>query len=130
MTRANVSQASTLGMPPELRRAQAAMQLPEVQAMLQRLSEFDLGIFMPHQHDEQTGDFQPLRGDLLQVEAGCKVTFQNSDEIARQGERFLPVAWRWRDGASMAASVCEMVVQDGPDGTQRPVKHKMPPHEH
>ena len=57
MTTTNLSQASTLGMPPALRRAQAAIHLPEVQAMLRRLSEYDLGIFMPHRHDEQTGDF-------------------------------------------------------------------------
>lgn len=126
MTTTNLSQASTLGMPPALRRAQAAIHLPEVQAMLQRLSEFDLGIFMPHQHDERTGDFQPLPDNVMQVEAGCRVSFQNMDEIAHQANRFLPVAWRWRAGASTPASVCEMVVEEGPDGTERPVKHKMP----
>ena len=31
-----------------LRTAQAALQLPEVQEMLWRLSEYKLGIFMPH----------------------------------------------------------------------------------
>ena len=126
MTATNVSQASTLGMPPALRRAQAAMHLPEVQAMLQRLSEFDLGIFMPHQHDERTGDFQPLPDDVMQVESGCRVSFQQTDEIAHQADRFLPVAWRWRDGASTPASACEMVVEEGPDRTKRQVKHKMP----
>ena len=57
MTAANVSQASAYGMPPGLRKAQAAIHLPEVQAMLRRLSEYELGIFMPHQHDERTGEF-------------------------------------------------------------------------
>jgi len=126
MTATNLSQASTLGMPPALRRAQAAIDLPEVQAMLQRLAEFDLGIFMPHQHDERTGDFQPLPDDVMQVESGCRVSFQNMDEIAHQADRFLPVAWRWRDGASTPASACEMVVGEGPDHTERSVKHKMP----
>lgn len=125
MTTANVSPGRTLGMPPALRRAQAAMHLPEVQAMLQRLSEFDLGIFMLHRHDEQTGDFQPMPDDLMQVESGCKVSFQNTDEIANQADRFLPVAWRWRAGAPTPAAACEMVVEEGP-GSQRPVKHKMP----
>ena len=126
MTTANLSQASTPGMPPALRRAQAAIHLPEVQAMLQRLSEFDLGIFMPHRHDELTGDFQPLPDDTMQVESGCKVSFQNTQEIMNQADRFLPVAWRWRAGASTPASACEMVVEEEHDDAQRPVKHKMP----
>ena len=126
MTTANLSQASMPGMPPALRRAQAAIHLPEVQAMLQRLSEFDLGIFMPHRHDELTGDFQPLPDDAMQVESGCKVSFQNTQEIMNQADRFLPVAWRWRAGASTPASACEMVVEEGHDDARRPVKHKMP----
>ena len=36
MTTTNLSQASTLGMPAALSGAQAAIQLPEAQAMLQR----------------------------------------------------------------------------------------------
>ena len=126
MTTANLSRASMLGMPPALRRAQAAIHLPEVQAMLQRLSEFDLGIFMPHRHDELTGDFQPLPDDAMQVESGCKVSFQSTQEIMNQADRFLPVAWRWRAGVSTPASACEMVVEERPHDAQRPVKHKMP----
>ena len=126
MTTANLSQASTLGMPTALRRAQAAIHLPEVQAMMQRLSEFDLGIFMPHQHDEQTGEFQPLPDNVTQVESGCQVSFQNAQAIVNQVGRFLPVAWRWRAGTSVPASVCEMVVPEEQDDPERPVKHKMP----
>lgn len=126
MTTANFSEASTLGMPPALRRAQAAIHLPEVQAMLQRLSDFDFGIFMPHQHDERTGDCQPLRDDVMQAEAGCQVSFQNAREIVNDVDRFLPVAWRWRAGAAVPASVCAMVVPEKQDDPERPVKHKMP----
>ena len=126
MTTANLSQASTLGMPPALRRAHAAIHLPEVQSMLKRLSEFDLGIFMPHRHDERTGDFQPLPDDVMQVEAGYQVSFQNAQEIVNQAGRFPPVAWRWRAGAAVPASVCEMVVPEEQDDPERPVKHKMP----
>ena len=60
MTTASVSRATKYGLPPALKTAQAAMQLPEVQDMLRRLSAFRLGIFMPHQHDDGTGEFQPL----------------------------------------------------------------------
>ena len=126
MTTANLSQASTLGMPPALRRAHAAILLPEVQAILQRLADFDLGIFMPHRHDERTGDFQPLPHNVMQLEVGCQVSFQNAQEIVNQAGRFLPVAWRWRAGASVPASVCEMVVPEELDDPERPVKHKMP----
>ena len=126
MTAANVSQASAYGMPPALRRAQAAIHLPEVQAMLQRLSEYDLGIFMPHQHDERTGDFEPLPDGVMQVESGRKVSFQSIEKIAHQTDRYLPVAWRWRAGAPAPSSACEMVVDEGPVGTARTIKHKMP----
>ena len=57
---ASVSQGCAGGLPRALRNAQAAMHLPEVQEMLCRLSEYNLGIFMPHMHDERTGEFQPL----------------------------------------------------------------------
>ena len=126
MTAANLSQAGSRAMPPALRRAQSAIHLPEVQAMLQRLSEYDLGIFMPHQHDERTGEFQPLPDAVMQVESGCKVSFQPMDGIVNRTDRFLPVAWRWRAGASTPASVCEMVFEEGRGRTQRSVKHKMP----
>ena len=126
MTTANVLQVSAFGMPPTLIRAQAAIHLPEVQEMLHRLSEYELGIFMPHRHDERTGEFQQLPDDVMQVESGCKVSFQRVEKIANQADRYLPVAWRWRAGASTPASACEMVLEEGPDGTERPVKHKMP----
>ena len=126
MTTTNLSQASTFGMPPALRRAQAAIQLPEVQAMLQRLADFDLGIFVPHRHGERTGEFQPLPDDVMQVESGCRVSFETAQEIVNQADRFLPVAWRWRAGSSTPASVCEMVADEKPGDARRSVKHKMP----
>jgi len=72
MSTATVSRNTAQGLPPELRSAQAAVQLPEVQEMLRRLSGHGLGIFMPHMHDERTGDFLSLPGDLTQVEAGLE----------------------------------------------------------
>ena len=129
MTVASVSRTSTstskYGLPPTLRTAQAAMQLPEVQDMLRRLSAFQLGIFMPHQHDEATGEFLPLPADVMQVESDLAVSFERLDEIANQTASFLPVGWLWRSGAPTVASVCEMVDAGGPeDDTGQPVKHK------
>jgi hypothetical protein len=127
MTIANVSQGSACGLPQSLRTAQEAIHLPEVQEMLRRLSEYRLGIFMPHMHDEQTGEFQPLPDEVMQVESGLEVTFRPTEEIANQTDRFLPVGWFWRAGASTPMAVCEMVREEGDGDTERYDKHKMPP---
>jgi len=124
MTIATVSQRSATGLPEAMRTAQAAIHLPEVQAMLRRLAEFKLGIFMPHMHDEQTGKFQPLPDEVVQVESGLEVSFQPTDAIANQTDRFLPVAWAWRSGASTPSAVCEMIRGENPSDTERNVQHK------
>ena len=125
MTIANVSQESARGLPYALRTAQEAIHLPEVQEMLRRLSEYKLGIFMPHMHDELTGGFQPLPDEVMQVEAGFEVSFQPTEEIANQPDRYLPVGWFWRADASTPLAVCEMVWDEGPGDTKRYAKHKM-----
>jgi hypothetical protein len=125
MTIANVSRGNTRGLPPELRTAQDAIHFPEVQQMLRRLSEYQLGIFMPHMHDEATGQFQPLPDQLMQVESGLEVSFHASEEIANQTDRFLPVGWFWRDGEATAVAACEMVEGETPGEKVGFVKHKM-----
>jgi hypothetical protein len=127
MTIANVSQGSAFGLPQALRTAQEAIHLPEVQDMLRRLSEYKLGIFMPHMHDEKTGEFQPLPDEVTQVESGLEVSFQPAEEIASQADRFLPVGWLWRAGAPTPVAACEMVGEERSGETERYVKHKMPP---
>ena len=126
MTVATISQASAIDLPHALMRAQEAIQFPEVQDMLRRLSEYKLGIFMPHMHDEKTGEFKVLPEDVMQVESGLEVTFQRTEEIASRAGCFLPVGWVWRAGAATPTSVCEMVWDDGQGDTKREVKHKMP----
>jgi hypothetical protein len=125
MTIANVSQGSARGLPQALRTAQEAIYLPEVQEMLRRLSEYKLGIFMPHVHDEQTGEFQPLPDEVTQVESGLEVSFQPAEEIVNQADRFFPVGWFWRAGASTTSAVCEMAWEETPGDTERHDKHKM-----
>lgn len=125
MTIAIVAQGSTLDLPPALRTAQEAIHLPEVQQMLRRLSEYKLGIFMPHMHDEHTGQFQSLPDEVTQVEAGLEVSFQPSEKITSQTTRFLPVGWCWRAGALTASAVCEMVEDETPGDTEGTPKHKM-----
>ena len=124
MTTAIVSQGNTRGLPQSLRTAQEAIHFPEVQEMLRRLSEYKLGIFMPHIHDEQTGAFQPLPDQVIQVESALEVSFQLAEEIASQTERYLPVGWFWRAGASSPSAVCEMVSEQSGE-TACYDKHKM-----
>ena len=91
MTIANVSQRSAIALPQALRTAHEAINLPEVQEMLRRLSDYNLGIFMPHMHDEDTGEFQPLPDRVTQVESGLEVSFQPTTEVVNQAGRFLSV---------------------------------------
>jgi hypothetical protein len=125
MTIANVSRESVCGLPQALRTAQEAIHLPEVQEMLRRLSEYKLGIFMPHMHDDKTGEFQLLPDEVMQVESGLEVSFRPTEEIANQAGRFLPVGWFWRAGALAPSAACEMVSEERPTGTVRSDKHKM-----
>ena len=128
MTIANVSQGSGFGcLPQALRTAQEAIHLPEVREMLRRLSEYKLGIFMPHMHDEKTGEFQPLPDEVMQVESGLEVSFQPTEEIAGRADRFLPVGWLWHAGASTTVAACEMASETISGDGESFIKHKMPP---
>ena len=128
MTIANVSQGRAFGcLPQALRTAQEAIHLPEVREMLRRLSEYKLGIFMPHMHDKKTGEFQPLPDEVMQVESGLEVSFQPTEEIAGRADRFLPVGWLWRAGASTTVAACEMASETISGDSESYIKHKMPP---
>jgi hypothetical protein len=123
----NFSQRNTGSLPAELSTAQAAIQLPEVQEMLRKLSSFNLGVFMPHMHDESTGDFKPLADDVVQIESALEVSFKSIMAVSDQGERFLPVGWVWQAGACSVSAACEMVFEGGVGDSVCEVKHKMPP---
>ncbi len=126
MTVANVSQGNVRGLPPALQAAQAAIHIPEVQEMLRKLSEYKLGIFMPHMHGQSTGDFAVLADDVMQVESGLEVSFQSRREIANQADRFLPVGWILQAGASTPVAACEMVEKESLDDEDRRIQHTMP----
>ena len=125
MIATNVSLEAALSLPQELRMAQAAMHLPDVQDMLRRLSSYNLGVFMPHMHDEQTGEFQPLPDDLMQVESGLEVSFPTAADIANRQDRFLSVGWFWRAGAPATVTACEMARDADDEGGGTAIKHKM-----
>ncbi|MBV8823954.1 MAG: hypothetical protein JO220_03035 [Hyphomicrobiales bacterium] len=119
-----VSRPNLEGLPPELRLAQESINLPEVQEMLRKLSKYNLGICMPHMHDEETGQFQLLPKNTVQVEAGLRVSFrstEDSDDVAGS----IPVAWSWRDDGVTASMVC--VAQCVMLGTMHTHNHKFRP---
>ena len=66
MTQTTLTKDAEGLLPESMRRAQEAINLPEVQDMVRALSEYGLGVFMPHMHNDDTGGFEPLprRRDL------------------------------------------------------------------
>lgn len=97
---------SSMALPEELAIARAAIDLPEVQEIIRRLSAFHLGVYMPHSHDEETGTFQILPAGVIQVEDDLQVSFQAVDHP--EGS-YVPVAWLWRDGELAAGAACTAI---------------------
>ena len=122
---ATVSSSNTSGLPQSLKTAQAAIHLPEVQEMLRQLSKHKLGIYMPHMHSLQTGEFELLPDNVVQVESALEVSFRSTKEVETQPERFLPVGWCWQAGVSTSVAVCEMDDEEDDDDSIRSIKHKM-----
>ncbi|MDB5393510.1 MAG: hypothetical protein JWM91_1016 [Rhodospirillales bacterium] len=83
-------------LPEQLAIAQRAINLPEVQEIMRKLSAYHLGVYMPHMHDEKTGAFRLLPEGMTQVEDNLRISFQSVDRLGRSN--FVPVAWVWRDG--------------------------------
>jgi hypothetical protein len=105
----NLSQERVDRLPDWMRTAQEAITLPEVQDMIRRLSEYNLGVYLLHTHDDETGAFQPMPPGLTQVEDGLRVAFHQEGELADR-EDLIPVGWAWRAGATpMAKCVIECV---------------------
>lgn len=124
MSAANVSRSRVGGLPEQLQVAQNAINLPEVQEMLKKLSQHNLGIYMPHMHDEKTGEFQPLPAGLTQVEDGLVVSFRPNNEVQNQGENsYLSVGWFLHPGLSFddaVSSSCRQVCKPNDRGLHEP----------
>ena len=89
--------------------AQKALEEPEVLEMLERLSAYGLGIYLPHMHTE-TEDFVPLPRGVVQMEKNLVVSF--CDESEAHGSA---VGWVW-DGNAHAAQRCTVCVPDTDGG--------------
>ncbi|UVO53567.1 hypothetical protein [Sphingomonas sp. SUN039] len=127
MTAVNVTDRAVADLPPALKTALASVQLPEVQSMLKKLADYNLGICMPHMHCEQTGAFQVLPDGILQVEAGLEVTFETRESLRERLDTMVPVAWAWRDGLSamsMCYSYCERETEDDGSPGMHKIKHR------
>lgn len=112
MTVANVSRNRLRGLPKELQVAQESIELPEVQEMLRKLSKYNLGIYMPHMHDDQTGAFRPLPSGITQVEDGLRVSFQPEEECTDQPDlSYMPVGWYCYPGTVSASDPQKCVMR-------------------
>jgi hypothetical protein len=100
----NATIETELVLPQEIKMGLEAISLPEVQEIMKRLAKYNLGICLPHMHNEQTGAFENLPADMVQVESGLEVNFQESSTL--EGLDGLPVAWRWQQNGSITSAVC------------------------
>ena len=109
MSVATVTRDELGGLPEPLVLAQKAIHLPEVQEMLKRLSAYNLGIYMLHMHNDETGAFEALPDDVVQVEDAMEVSFRPRDPVPAN-EYSIPVGWMWREQArgaeEMVAARC------------------------
>lgn len=89
---------------PEVQKAMDAVQIPEVQEMMQRLAKYGLAIAVPHMHGEE-GDFLPLPSDKVVLEDGLEVSFKDANDPEVQTA--IAVAWRSEiDGDPKASGKC------------------------
>lgn len=103
---------------PKMREAQAAIELPEIQEIAKTLARYNLGIFMPHMHNEQTGDFLDPQDDIVSVEDGLRVSFHKDEELKAQGKSFVDVGWQWVDNGMASRMACtRRCVQQGTQHT-------------
>jgi len=70
----------------------AAMNNPDVQAMIKKLSKFGLAVSIPHMHLAD-GEFLPLPDNTLALEEDLRVTFKKRSDLDEKS--IVPVQWRW-----------------------------------
>jgi len=87
-------------------KAHSAIANSEVQELIKKLSVHGLGVFMPHMHDPETGDYAPLPKGMVSVEKDLQVSFHpsSSQEVAKSRA----VGWVWDQGvqAVIVCTVC------------------------
>jgi len=85
--------------------AQEAIKTSEIQQIARILSKHNLGICVPHMHEEETGEIIPLPNGVISCERNLKVSFADENSEADQG--VVPIAWRWnKTGIEICANCC------------------------
>ena len=79
---------------PVLANAQEAINNPEVQDLIKKLSAYNLSVFLPHMHDD-AGEFYPMPENVVQVEHELKISFHTKEEIASSPVSMIPIGWTW-----------------------------------
>jgi hypothetical protein len=92
-----------------LQNSMNAIQHPDVQSAMRVLSEYGLGVFLPHIHTEYGMESMPAQ--MVQLEQELKVSFV---PVGTPGlEKAIPVGWVWDN--EKAAVVCSCYCCRGPD---------------
>jgi len=98
-------------LPDDLKLAQDAITLPEIQEIAKILAKYNLGIAMPHKHNAVSGAFEVLGDDEIQVESDLSVSFEKTNDIDENN--YIPVGWVWKNNglysAMTCSTICEMV---------------------
>lgn len=100
----DVREAAERELPPSMLEAQRAIETPEVQKIIQKLAQYNLGVCMPHMHK---GDFREQPTNIVQVEV--KSEFISTDDFTEL--RTLPVAWRWHDNQVIVSGSCHILTR-------------------
>jgi hypothetical protein len=91
-------------LPESMQIAINAIETDEVQQIIKTLSEYNLGVTMPHMHRVE-GEFSELPVGVIALER--QSDFVNESEI--DCENTLPVTWRWKNGKVVVAGSCHIL---------------------
>jgi hypothetical protein len=87
-----------------MRTTSSALENDEVKEAARILAKYDLGICLPHIHDQSSGTILPLPAGIVACERDLRVSFESVECLS---ETMLPVAWRWTaNGLEPCASCC------------------------
>ena len=110
MIRAKSASAGSIH--PDIQRGLDAINLPEVQELVRRVSGYGLAVALPHAHGEK-GNFLPLPKDQVAYEANLHMSFLQNDNPKLKSA--IPVMWRWNDGAKAVGqcALCDFYAHPG-----------------
>ena len=91
-------------LPAQLKVAQESINNPDVQEMIKKLATFNLGVFMPHQHNQESGNFEVLEDGMMQMENDLQVSFLSKKEA--NPNTYLPVGWVWQNNGLTESATC------------------------